>query len=155
MELDPTEWQLVSDPFEDWRLHQHVTPLINEPQVGSVTLIIAVKQSKPPILLACHTMKAFSIHPAELKLMKGADIVTVGDCELLKAGESEGFIEPPFFRHPLQLGPQIRKFLDAHSDEVQYRMKHPFHSHRGMIGSAGLSALRKSIEIIREARPSR
>ena len=95
MELDSGEWQLVSDPFEDWRLHQHVTPLIDEPQVGSVTLIIAVERSKPPILLACHTMNAFSIHLAELKLMKGEDIVTLGDCELLKAADSEGFITPP------------------------------------------------------------
>ena len=155
MELDSGEWQLVSDPFEDWRLHQHVTPLIDEPQVGSVTLIIAVERSKPPILLACHTMNAFSIHLAELKLMKGEDIVTLGDCELLKAADSEGFINPPFFRHPLRVGQKIRKFLEAHSDEVQYRMKHPFHSHRGVIGSAGLAALRKAIEIITEARPSR
>jgi len=97
MRLVDNEWRLVSDPFEGWRLHQHVTPLINEPEFGSVILIIADDRSKPPTLLACHTMKAFSIHPAELKLMKGEDIVTLGNCELLKAADSEGFIEPPFF----------------------------------------------------------
>jgi hypothetical protein len=121
MRLVDNEWRLVSDPFEGWRLHQHVTPLINEPEVGSIILIIADDRSKPPTLLACHTMKAFRIHPAELKLMKGEDIVTLGNCELLKATDS---------------------------DEVQYRMKTPFHSHRGVIGSAGLAALRKAVSIV-------
>ncbi len=146
------EWLMVSDPFEDWRLHQHVTPLINEPEVGSVMLIIAEDRCMPPILLACHTMKAFSIHLAELKLMKGADIVTLGDCELLESADSEGFVEPPFFRHALQLGAEITDFLESHPDEVQYRMKSPFHRHRGVIGSAGLVALRKAIETVCRAR---
>jgi hypothetical protein len=61
MELDPTEWQLVSDPFEDWLriFRSTITPFIEEPQVGSVTLhlLIAVKTpSNPPVLLACHTI---------------------------------------------------------------------------------------------------
>ena len=148
MRIPDEDWRMVSDPFEDWRLYQHVTPFIHEQEVGSVLLIIAEYQSKPPILLVCHTVKAFSIHSAEIKLMKGADIVTMGKCELLKSADSEGFIEPPFFKHPIQRGPEIMKFLETHTDEVQYRMKSPFRSHRGVIHAAGLTALRKAIEAV-------
>jgi hypothetical protein len=148
MRIPDEDWRMVSDPFEDWRLYQHVTPFIHEQEVGSVLLIIAEYQSKHPILLVCHTVKAFSIHSAEIKLMKGADIVTLGKCELLKSADSEGFIEPPFFKHPIQRGPEIMKFLETHTDEVQYRMKSPFRSHRGVIHAAGLTALRKAIEAV-------
>jgi hypothetical protein len=148
MRIPDKDWRMVSDPFEDWLLHQHATPLIHEQEVGSVMLILAEDRSKPPILLACHTMKAFRIHTVELKLMKGADILTLGDCEPLEPADAEGFVKPPFFRRPLKLGPEIAKFLETHTDEVQYRMKSPFHSHRGVIRSAGLTALRKAIECV-------
>jgi hypothetical protein len=148
MRIPDEDWRMVSDPFEDWRLYQHVTPLIDDPAAGSVLLIIAEYQSKPHILLVCHTVKAFSIHSAEIKLMKGADIVTMGKCELLKSADSEGFIEPPFFKHPIQRGTEIMKFLETHTDEVQYRMKSPFRSHRGVIHAAGLTALRKAIAAV-------
>jgi len=148
MRIPDEDWRMVSDPFEDWRLYQHVTPLIDDPAAGSVLLIIAEADRNPPTLLACHTMKAFGVHWTELRLMKGSGIVTLGDCELLEPADSEDFVEPPFFRHPLQLGPEIRKFLETHSDEVQYRMKTPFHSHRGVIHAAGLTALRKAIAAV-------
>ncbi len=146
MRIPDEDWRMVSDPFEEWRLYKHVTPFIHEQEVGSVLLIIAEYQSKPPILLACHTVKAFSIHSAEIKLMKGADIVTMGKCELLKSADAEGFIEPPFFKHPLQRGPEIEKFLESHTDEVQYGMKSPFRTHRGVVSPEGLKALRKAVE---------
>jgi hypothetical protein len=40
------------------------------------------------------------------------------------------------------------KFLETHTDEVQYRMKTPFHNHRGVIHAAGLTALRKAIAAV-------
>ena len=54
--------------------------------------------------------------------------------------------------HALQLGAEITDFLESHPDEVEYRMKSPFHRHRGVIGSAGLVALRKAIETVCRAR---
>lgn len=148
MELDPTEWKLVSDPFEPLRIFLNKIPLIEEEGVGSVQLIITMKPCRPPKLLACHTMKAFSIHSAELRLMKGDDIVIMGDCELLPVADAEGYPETPFFMHQLSTGPEIRKFLETHKDEANYRLKHPFHAHRGQVGSAGLEALRKAVEIV-------
>lgn len=148
MEADPSEWKLVSDPFETLRIFRHKVPLVSEEGVGSVELLITMEPGRPPELLACHTMEAFGIHLAELRLMKGDDVVSIGDCESMSATDGEGFLEPPFFRHPLRTGPEIRKFLEAHNDQAQYRLKHPFHAHRGPLGSAGLTALRRGVEIV-------
>lgn len=148
MLLDPTEWQLVSDPFEQLRIFRNKIPLIAEEGLGSVQLLITMEPCRPPELLACHTIKAFGIHLAELRLMRGDDIVIMGDCELLPENDAEGYLQSPFFMHPLSTGPEIRKFLEAHKDEANYRLKHPFHAQRGPVGSAGLEALRKAFEIV-------
>jgi len=148
MWLPDEEWRLVSDPFEDWRLHQHVTPLIDEPGAGSVLLVIAEDHGKSPTLLACHTMQAFACHLAEIRLMKAGDIVCLGDFELMEQADSEGFLKPPFFGKTVRSNPEILKFLEMHTDEVHYRMKSPLHSIRGVVHSSGLTALRKAIEAV-------
>jgi len=148
MQLDPSEWQIVSDPFEFLKIFRNKIPLIVEEGVGSVQLLITMKPGQPPELLACHTMKGFSIHLAELRLMKGDDIVTMGNCQLLPKVGADGYLEPPFFECHLSTSPEIRKFLGTHKDEANYRLKHPFHAHRGTLGSAGLAALRKAVEIV-------
>lgn len=148
MQLDPSEWQIVSDPFEPLKIFRNKIPLILEEGAGSVQLLITMKSGQPPALLACHTMEDFCIHLAELRLMKGDDIVIAGQCQLLPENDADGYLEPPFFECHLSTGPEIRKFLETHQDEANYRLKGPFHAHRGTLGSAGLAALRKAIEIV-------
>ncbi len=84
MQLDPSEWQIVSDPFEFLRIFRNKIPLIVEEGVGSVQLLITMKPGQPPELLACHTMKGFSIHLALLDLLE--EVVRVRHPEAVEGG---------------------------------------------------------------------
>jgi hypothetical protein len=148
MELDPTEWQLVSDPFESSRLYRSITPLISEEGAGTVQLLIAEKPNKPSDLLACHDFKSLGIFDAEIRLLHGEEVLTLGSCTRLGEIDTEGFWEPPIFKQPLILTPAARIFLRPPMKEVHYRLKHDFHTHRGTVQPSGVEALRRAIEII-------
>lgn len=148
MELDPGEWQLVSDPFESLRLHRSMTPLIAEEGAGTVQLLVTEDQSNPPVLLACHDFESFEIFDAEITLRHGEELLTLGECSRLGEIDAEGFWEPPFFRHPLSLTPLTKAFLRPPMKEVSYRLKSAFHTHRGTLRPEGLEALRRAIEIL-------
>lgn len=148
MELDPTEWQLVSDPFETLRIFRSKIPLIEEDDVGSVQLLITVHPPSPPSLLLCHDIKAFSIHIAELRLLHGDCILNLGLCSKLGKIDSDGFWHPPFFREKIEPSAETKDFIGHQIKEASYRLKHAFHAHRGTIRPEGLDALRRAIEIV-------
>lgn len=148
MLLDPTEWQLVSDPFEMSRLYRSVTPLISEEGVGTVQLLITEEPNKPSDLLACHDFKSLGIFNAEIRLLHGEEILNLGSSTRMGKIDAEGFWEPPFFKHPLILTPAIRMFLRPPMREVHYRLKHEFHTYRGTVRPEGVEALRRAIETL-------
>ena len=67
MELDPTEWQLVSDPFETLRIFRSKIPLIEEDDVGSVQLLITVHPPSPRRCSYVTTLR----HSAYISLSSG------------------------------------------------------------------------------------
>lgn len=148
MALDPTEWQQVSDPFETSRLYRSVIPLISEEGVGTVQLLIIEKPDKRSDLIACHDFKSLGIFDAEIRLLHGEEILNLGFSTRLAEIDNEGFWKPPFFKHPLILTPATRMFLRPTMKEVNYRLKHAFHAHRGTVRPEGVEALRRAIEII-------
>jgi hypothetical protein len=148
MELNPSEWQLVSDPFEPLRIFRSRIPFIAEEGAGSIHLLLAEDSGHPPVLLACHDFQALGIFDAEIRLLHDGTILNLGTCSRMGRVDKEGFWEPPRNRHPLAITPEIMTFLQAPRKEVSYRLKHTFYTYRGTILPEGLEALGKAVKIV-------